>query len=234
MCKGSRYATTVSDSLVLENRKATPDSDRLLTAEANAVMKGVRHTELNPFLRRLSREGLWDLKTPFERLDQSKRDLIMFGFWSRPGAGSFLKTASANPAEVGSWLRWDGLYRHVLDRADRSRNVEWARRVQGSASRVPCHLCGATGFQPFARLLHVGNRSFVEWTRLQDADRMLDSLRAVQPQTPRQRRTLQRILYCLGPLTNLRSAAAPAAVVKRSVESFTTMPAVELKEADVS
>ena len=230
MCKGSRHVTAISESLVIRSRKAAPDSEGFLTPEANAVMKGVRHNELNPFLRRLSREGLWDSKTSFERLDCSKRDLILFGFWSRPGAGSFLKSPSANPAEIASWLRWDGLYRHVLDQVDRSRDVEWARRVHESAHAVRCPLCEASALQPFARLLRVGDVSFAEWTLLPDAGRMLDSLRTVQPHTPRQRLTWQRILQCLAPLAKPSFAALPVAVVERSVESFTTMPTVGLRE----
>ena len=235
MCKGNRNVRAIPESLIIGNRSATPDSERLLTPEANAVMKGIRRNELNPFLRRLAREGLWDLKTSFQRLDHAKRNLILFGFWSRPGAGSFLKSPSANPAEVASWLRWDGLYRHILDQADRSPDPAWARRVHESAHDVRCLRCEGSGLQPFAKLLRVGDVSLAEWARLSDPERMLNLLRKVEPHTMRQRRARQRILHCLSPLAQPRTSAAPAAVFQRAVESFTTMTTTaEPKGSNVS
>jgi excinuclease UvrABC ATPase subunit len=226
MCKGKRAVTAISEKLVIGNRYVSPDSDRFLTAEAHAVMKGILRNELNPFLRRLAREDLWDPKSSFEQLQRSKRDLIMFGFWSRPGPGSFLKSPSANPLEVASWLRWDGIYRHVLDQADRSRNTGWAQEIRQGASAVRCHLCGGSGLQPFASLLRVGDVSFPEWTMLSPSTRMLDLLRAVTPHSPRQHKTKERILDCLAPLRRADSSVLSAAVVKEAVEFFTTMPAV--------
>jgi excinuclease ABC A subunit len=226
MCKGARVVTTVSESLVIKHRNATPDSERFLAPEANAVMKGVRHNELVPFLRRLTKEGLWNSKTTFEKLDQNQRELILFGFWSRPGAGSFLKKPSDNPAEVASWLRWDGLYRHVLDQADRSPHSEWISRLKQSVRRVQCALCLGTGLHRFASVLPCGDLSFADWTLLPDPNRMLKSLRSLDLQTERQRRTRERILYCLSPLAKSRNASTPKSVVERVVESFTTMRTV--------
>ncbi|HVF59748.1 MAG TPA: hypothetical protein VNJ70_08075 [Thermoanaerobaculia bacterium] len=231
MCKGSRSVDAISESLVIGTRSATPGSERFLTREANAVLKGVWRNELNPFLRRFAKEGLWDSTTPFERFDRRKQDLILFGFWSRPGAGSFLKSPRADPAEVSSWLRWDGLYRHVLDQAKRSRDAEWARLVDESVHPVRCPRCDGSGLQLFAKVLPAGDLSFADWTRLSDPDRMLDELRNVGPRTPRQRQTRQRILRCLALLGGPRASAVPAAVVERSVESFTTMPAVAMKRS---
>ena len=148
MCQGSRFVTTLDDSLVIANKESTPDRDDFLTAEASAVMKGVRRLELNPFLRRLAREGLWDLKTPFHALATNKRNLVIFGYWSRPGHGSFLKTPAADRSEVSSWLRWDGLYRHVLEQADRSRDRDWIRHLRESARDRTCPRCGGSGLHP--------------------------------------------------------------------------------------
>jgi excinuclease UvrABC ATPase subunit len=232
MCKGKRTVAAISEKLIIGNRNVPPDSERFLTPEADAVMRGVLRNELNPFLRRLAREELWDPKASFGRLQPSKRDLIMFGFWSRPGPGSFLKSPSANPLEVASWLRWDGLYRHVLNQADRSRNTGWAQEVQEGAYAVRCLLCGGSGLQQFADLLRVGEVSFPEWTMLSSPTRMLDLLRAVAPHSPRQQRTKERILDCLAPLQTPGSSMVLAAVVKEAVKSFTTMPAVELGPDD--
>lgn len=226
MCAGRRVVTALPDSLIIANRKAPPDSDTFLTPEANAVMKGVRQNELKPFLRRMEKEGLWNASASFERLDRSDRELVLFGFWSRPGAGSFLKNSSANSAEVSAWLRWDGLYRHVLAQADRGRDAEWTREVEEGAHDVRCPRCEGSGLQPFAKLLQVGSLSFDQWARLPNAERRVEELRKIEPLTGRQRKAKQRLLHCLAPLTQ-RGESVEAAIVKRAVESFTTMPATD-------
>lgn len=224
MCTGCRVVSALDDALVVANPKRTPDDDAFLTPQANAVMKGVRQNELKPFLRRLAKEGLWDTSTPFARLDPAARDQILFGFWSRPGAGSFLKPGG-NPSEVASWLRWDGLYRRVLDEADRSHDAEWAASVRDSARSVRCPRCGGSGLQTFSKLLKVNDVSFDQWVR--SAPRaMYEAIESLDTASPRQRRTKQRILYCLAPLVKARPDGE-AAVAKRAVESFTTMDAVE-------
>jgi excinuclease ABC A subunit len=225
MCKGSRGVTALSEALVIANGEVGPDSDRFLTVEASAILKGIRKNDLNPFLRRVSKEGLWDLATAFKRLDVEKRELILFGFWSRPGSGSFLKTPRSNPSEVASWLRWDGLYRHILDQVDRSGNGEWVRRIRESARVIRCVRCGGSGLQRFASLLDVGGKSFADWTRLSDPGRMLGLLNKVEPHTPRQDRTRERILQCLAPFAQANASAV--SVIERAVESFTTMTAVQ-------
>jgi excinuclease UvrABC ATPase subunit len=156
----------------------------------------------------------------------------MFGFWSRPGPGSFLKSPNANPLEVASWLRWDGFYRHILNQADRSRNTDWTQQVRQSAYAVLCPLCQGSGLQRFASLLKVGEVPFPEWTLLSDGDRMLDLLRTVVLNSKRQKNALERILHCLAPLKKPDSSAVAAAIVRRAVESFTTMPSMELVEGN--
>lgn len=234
MCKGTRAVASIADPLLIGNRNVAPDSESFLTREANAVMKGIRRNELNPFLRRLAREGLWDLKTSFERLDRAKRNLILFGFWSRPGPGSFLKNPSADPTEVASWLRWDGLYRHVCDQADRSGDTEWVRRIRESARPLRCLLCEGSGLQRFASLLRVGEVSFAEWTLLSDPVRKVDYLRKVEPHAARQQRTRQRLLHCLDPLRRNLNSSVSADIVERVVGSFTTMNSTELIEPSVN
>jgi len=225
MCAGRRVVTALPDSLVIAKRKAAPDSDTFLTREANDVMKGVRQNELKPFLTRMVKEGLWRSNASFERLAPNERELFLFGFWSRPGAGSFLKSSSVDPAEVSAWLRWDGLYRHVLAQADRSPNAGWARAVREGASEVRCPRCEGSGLQRFAKLLRVGDLSFDEWVRLPDSKRKIEELRKIQPLTSRQRKSKQRVLHCLAPLSQRQSVAAT--IVNRAVESFTTMPAAD-------
>lgn len=224
MCAGRRVVEVLQDSLLVADPKRTPDDDAFLTREANAVMKGVRQNELKPFLRRLAKEGLWNPSTPFARLDETARDQILFGFWSRPGAGSFLKPGG-NPSEVSSWLRWDGLYRRVAEEASRSRDTEWAERVRDSARTVPCPRCGGSGLQTFSKLLKVNGLSFDQWVR-STPRAMYDAVAALETTSPRQRRTKERIVHCLAPLAKAHPERE-AAVVKRAVESFTTMDAVD-------
>ena len=222
MCRGERVVTTIPDTLVIGASTVGPDHQEFLSPEALAVMKGVLRNELTPFLRRLSKEGLWNLATPFASLDAAEREMVLFGCWSRPGAGSFLKRPSANPVEVASWLRWDGLYRRLLDQSDRSRNPDWVRQLRSGARQRRCPRCKGSGLQLFAGLLPVGDVSLAEWVRLGDGARMLDQIGQVAPTTARQRRTHNRILHCLAPLGTLGPALS--AVAKRTVESFTTMP----------
>jgi len=209
---------------VVANPNRTPDDDAFLTPEANAVMKGVRQNELKPFLRRLAKEGLWNASTPFARLDPAARDQILFGFWSRPGAGSFLKPGG-NPSEVASWLRWDGLYRRVLEEADRSRDAEWAASIRDSTRPLRCPRCDGSGLQTFSKLLNVNGVSFDQWVRLSPRA-MYEAINSVETVTPRQRKTKQRIVHCFAPLVKAHPEGE-AAVAKRAVESFTTMDAVD-------
>ena len=222
MCRGGRVVMTIPDTLVIGTNTVGPDHQRFLRPEALAVMKGVLRNELTPFLRRLSKEGLWNLATPFARLDRAEREMVLFGYWARPGAGSFLKRPGANPVEVASWLRWDGLYRRLLNETDRSRNLDWVRQVRAGARQRRCPRCKGSGLQLFAGLLRVGDMSLAEWVRLGDGARMLDQIGQVAPTTARQQRTHTRILHCLAPLRT--PGADPSATAKRTVESFTTMP----------
>jgi len=224
MCEGKGSVSAPDLSLIVANPKRTPEDEAFLTREANAVMKGVRQNELKPFLRRLAKEGLWDATTPFDRLGESARDQILFGFWSRPGAGSFLKPGG-KPDEVSSWLRWNGLYRRVAEEADRSRDQDWAKRVVESARAVQCPRCEGSGLQLFASLLKVHDVPFDKWVR-SSAEMMYDTLTAVRTNSTRQHKTKRRIVHCLSPLVKARFAG-PAAVVKKVVESFTTMPAAD-------
>lgn len=221
LCEGTRVVADLQEELVIGDRRVPPVSDRFLTPAAHAVMKGVRRNELMPFLRRLAEEGLWDLDAPFGALDPQQREMVLFGFWRRPGAGSFLKSAKRDPDQVSSWLRWDGLYRHLLAQAHRSRDSEWSSRLRRSTRPLRCPLCQGTGLHRFAALLQVGDVPFSRWVLMAEPARQLDLLQQVAVETPRQRRTLQRLLHCLAPLGE--PAGTVAEVVERAVATFTTM-----------
>ncbi len=224
MCGGRRTVRTLDEALVVANRRLAPEEEGFLTPQANAVMKGVRRNELKPFLSRMAREGLWTARTPFERLDGRGRELILYGFWSRPGPGSFLKKRGSNPAQVSSWLRWDGLFRRLLDESQRSPDDEWARSLQESSKETPCPRCEATGFRRYARLLALADSNLAEWASLRDEKRKLGGLCKLKPATPRQKRTLERLLDCLAPLAS-SNRSRPLEVTEAAVKAFTTMPA---------
>jgi excinuclease UvrABC ATPase subunit len=234
MCEGARTVRAVDDSLVIADPRATPDSERFLTAQANVVMKGVRHNQLSPFLQRLAKEGLWDLKASFGALDGTGQQHVLFGFWSRPGPGSFLKTPSADPSEMSSWLRWDGLYHHVLEQADRSPDTDWSRRLRESIQTMSCPRCGGSGLQLFAKLLQVGRLPFPTWTRLKDRGRMVKTISGIEVRTSRQKRSLQRIVGCVSTLATLRAETAPGALLGNAVRLFTTMTAADPGDVDVT
>jgi excinuclease UvrABC ATPase subunit len=228
MCEGRRVVKMLDDSLIIADPKRTPDDEAFLTKEANVIMKGVRQNELKPFLRRLAKEGLWDASRPFARLDAAERDQILFGFWSRPGAGSFLKPGG-DPTQVSSWLRWDGLYRRVLQEVDRSRDTDWAKRIRESARHIQCPRCKGSGLQPFAKLLKVNDLPFDQWVRSTPRE-MYDAVAALDTNSARQQKTKQRLVRCLAPLAKARPEGE-AAVMKRAVESFTTMDAADAEAA---
>lgn len=227
MCEGTRSVKTLDESLIVSGTQRPPDDEAFLTKEANAIMKGVRQNELRPFLRRLAKEGLWDPARPFSRLDTFEKDHILFGFWSRPGHGSFLKP-SGDASQVSAWLRWDGLYRRILDELDRSRDTAWVERVRDTSRHLQCPRCKGTGLHPFAALLKVNDISFDRWVRLQPAE-MYEALSAVDPRTTRQRKTIGRLLRCLAPLRK-PACNGEAAVARLTVAAFTTMAVADARD----
>jgi excinuclease UvrABC ATPase subunit len=217
-CAGTRSVVAVDPKLVVARPQAPPHEEAFLTSEAAAVTRSVRRNALVPFLRRLEKEGLWDMSAPFDRLEPEGRDVVLFGFWVRPGHGAFLKSRASDPAEVSSWLRWDGLYREVVREADRTGNPDWAAAVRKSPP-VRCRVCAGTGLKPYAALLDVAGKPFAAWASLADPRRQLEALRSVEAHTPRQRETRRRLLACLAPL---RSGADPRKVLEACVREFTT------------
>jgi excinuclease ABC A subunit len=228
MCSGRRRVTVLPNELLIADLTAVPTSQTFLTSSANEVLRGVLRNNFTPFFRRLAEEGLWDLKKSFDNLSLEDRDVVLFGFWSRPGPGSFLKERKSDPAEVSSWLRWDGLYRHLLAALDRSRDTSWVRQVREGVREETCFFCQASGLQRFAELLSVGDVSFPRWTTMSDAQGQAKLLSRLKPRTERQRRTLDRLLHCLTPTQRETAQRSAEAVIEKAVDSFTTMRAVRL------
>ncbi|WP_433934992.1 hypothetical protein AB3662_10210 [Sorangium cellulosum] len=235
MCKGVGQVRALSEAHVIGDRHAPPEDDRFLHPAAASILKGVRRSELIPFLRRMTEEGLWDRGVPYQELDEAARDMLLFGCWMRPGHGTFLKSPKDDPSEVGSWLRWDGLFHALSSQIDRSTDTRWKTAVEQSRSLRACPSCEGTGLAVHAKLLRLADRSLYEWARDGTAGALQEALSGLQTSTPRQKRTQQRILACLGPLARKASSWKLHEPVGRDLghelgarvaEAFTDMPVV--------
>jgi len=231
LCRGTGEVLALSEELLIGNRRAAPEDETVLHPAAAAIMKGIRRSELLPFLKRMTEEGLWEKGVAFHRLNAEAHDLLMFGCWTRPGHGTFLKDAKADPQEVGSWLRWDGLHAHVQGQLERSTDAKWRDAVERSRSSRACPGCEGTGLGAVSTLLKLEERSWREWVRKGTASELCLALERLSPSSERQRRACQRLLQCLEPLTGgghaLREIADTSMlreVSRRVVQAFTDMP----------
>lgn len=193
-CDGRGSIRVAAQDLLVqpgEIRSAT-SAEGLLTAEAAALLKGLWRTDAAPFFRRLEQEGL---------APDDLREILLGGYWKRPGAGTFLKKPKADPDEVASWLRWDGLYRVVWSESPRSQHGNWAKAVRDSASDQPCPVCAGSGHRDVVRLIGVAGRSLANWLDGATVEELADALSADRAVGDRRRsRTLERVLACLAPL----------------------------------
>jgi excinuclease UvrABC ATPase subunit len=235
-CKGCGGVLSLREELVIGDRRAALDDERFLHPAAAAVMKGVRRAEMLPFFRRMAEEGLWKQGTPYQRLDESARNLLLYGCWTRPGHGTFLKDAKADASEVNTWLRWDGLYHHVAHQFARSTDAKWKQSIESTRSMGTCPTCEGTGLSTAARLLLLDGRSLHEWVRDSSVSELSHALERLRASTPRQERMKRRILDCLAPLVGkgregkllaLADAETARVVGQQVVGAFTDMRAVQ-------
>ncbi|MCY1031272.1 hypothetical protein OV207_07370 [Corallococcus sp. BB11-1] len=234
-CKGSGGVLTLKEELAIGDREAPLEDEGVLLPAAAAVMKGVRRAEMLPFFRRMAEEGLWERGVPYQRLDANARNLVLYGCWTRPGPGTFLKDAKADASEVNAWLRWDGLYFHLIQQYARSTNAKWRLAVEGSRSSSRCPMCEGTGLSSSARLLMLDGRSLQDWVRDGSLVEFSHALGGLRASTPRQERMLRRVLDCLAPLvgkgrawnmSHLADVDAVRAAGQQIVGAFTDMRAV--------
>lgn len=230
-CRGNGTLPTLDPDLLV--RSASLESESFFTREALAILKGVRRSAMLPFFRRLAEEGLWDMRKSFDRLDREEKDRLLLGYWQRPGPGSFLKDRNADPQEVSSWLRWDGLVRHVLEQLDRSHDADWAESVRKSRHERTCFVCQGAGLAPHSRVVERAGRSLHDWVLHGTVGELQKALRQSPCQTERERRTLARVLHCLEPLARklpearlrepIGDPALGRAVYERVLRSFTSL-----------
>jgi excinuclease ABC A subunit len=228
-CRGAGVVDVADEALLLNDAAATPlDPEPLLHPQAAALLKGIWRTDAKPFFRRLEDEGLADHDP------DGRRNRLLFGVWRRPGHGSFLKSPKDDPEEVGSWLRWDGLYRHLWAGLPRGRDGQWRAAVIASRRSIPCPTCGGSGHGILARLLTLGERSLADWTTQGSVAELMAALKALPVKPGRQNETRARIIGCLEPLARLapeRTPGAPVtgddpacrAVAVQAVRLFTTV-----------
>ena len=236
-CRGVGSVEIVDERLFISQPTADPLEESFLSPEAFGVLKGVRRNNFLPFFKRMISEGLWPQGRPFSRLTPDERAILLHGYWSHPGHGTFLKKPRAKPEDVRSWLRWDGLIPAVRVESERSKNVEWRKHLENSSKSVDCPQCQATGLQLHSRAIPVGPHSLFEWVRQGTVGEFAQALENFSLPSQRAKRMKVRILHCLEPLTN----ALPRAPLReqisdpdllRSVFERTVHSMIQLKVLD--
>jgi excinuclease ABC A subunit len=221
-CAGNSMVKVFDESLVIKNPSTDPTSEGFLQPEAFEILRGIRKNILLPFLKRMTSEGLWPAKQSFDSLGRDERAILMHGYWRRPGPGSFLKTPHSKPEEVSSWLRWDGLYRAVLDEINRSKASDWVKRVKATTRSNLCPVCAGTGLQEHARAIKLGSQSFFDWVRKGTVKELVKELGDLAPASERSKRMRKRVIHCLEPL----SRTAPQMPLREPVSEVTMFRAV--------
>lgn len=187
--KGTVLATQAGLLLAAEPKGSLQEAEAVLTPEASAILKGVWRYNARPFFRRLEEEGLAE--------PTSLRQYLLFGFWCRPGHGTFLKNAKDNPDEVGSWLRWDGLFTHIWSELAHSKAKDWARAVKNERYECACPICGASGHGIAAQMLRLRGLSLAEWALEGTVQDLRETLEELPISRARQKATRKRLLHCL-------------------------------------
>jgi excinuclease ABC A subunit len=221
-CAGGGGVSVFDESFVIARRTADPASESFLHPEALNVLRGVRKSVLFPFLKRMAAEGLWPEGRSFAQLGPDERTILLHGYWRRPGPGSFLKSPKADPAEVGSWLRWDGLFRVALGEADRSKARAWVDEIRATTRRVKCPVCDGTGLQPQSRAIILGSRSFFDWVREGTVGELVKALAKLDLASKRSKMMRARVIHCLEPV----SGAAPKSLLREPVGDIKLIRAV--------
>jgi excinuclease UvrABC ATPase subunit len=188
------------ESLVIAHSNASPTSERFFRPEVLSILRGVRKSILLPFLKRMTAEGLWSDKTSFDSLSKEERTILLHGYWRRPGPGSFLKTSKVDPEEVNSWLRWNGLFRAILDEIHRSKDTDWVSQINAASRAIKCPVCNGTGLHIQSRAITLGPRSFFDWVLEGTVGELAKALREMTPPSSRSKNTRTRVLHCLEPL----------------------------------
>jgi excinuclease ABC A subunit len=221
-CNGRCVVAAFDESLVIAHSNASPTSERFFRPEVLNILRGVRKSILLPFLKRMTAEGLWSDKTSFDSLNKEQRTILLHGYWRRPGPGSFLKTSKVDPEEVNSWLRWNGLFRAVLDEIHRSKDTDWVSQINAASRAIQCPVCNGTGLHIQSRAITLGPRSFFDWVLEGTVGELAKALREMTPASSRSKNTRTRVLHCLEPLVK----AIPRAPLHEEIDDPKLLRAV--------
>jgi excinuclease ABC A subunit len=221
-CNGRCVVPAFDESLVIAHSNASPTSERFFRPEVLNILRGVRKSVLLPFLKRMTAEGLWSDKTSFDSLGKDQRTILLHGYWRRPGPGTFLKTSKADPEEVNSWLRWNGLFRAVLDEIHRSKDTDWVSQINATSRAIRCPVCTGTGLHIQSRAINLGPKSFFDWVREGTVGEFAKALREITPASSRSKNTRDRVLHCLEPLMH----AIPRARLNEEINDSKLLRAV--------
>jgi len=232
MCKGAGGVTTIAQTHFVRDRAGALLDESSLDPRAAQVLKGVRRSDMVPFFRRLAEEGLWDADARWSNLDPRADALLMHGFWTRPGHGTFLRAGrDIDGSEVSHWLRWDGMVAALDSQLDRSKDANWRDAVRAARHAIPCPTCGGAGLGPIASLLRVGDQPFDTWVREGNLGSFLaaiDAIPRLPPRALRQRERVKRVLATWRGSDARLCAAAPRAAAKEAVacaaEAFSGIP----------
>jgi excinuclease ABC A subunit len=199
-CKGRGQVLGYDPSLVLGDGRKPVESNGFLHPGALAVLKGVHRNVLSPFFRRMIKEELWPADRPVAKLAVHERELLLHGFWGRPGPGSFLRTAMSNPKEVASWLRWDGLFAHV--RANASRGAQqWREALLATEQMIDCPVCAGLGLRRHVSSFELAGRGYADWLAtgtVAELRRALTKLASPNARSERRRERLVEVLAAFG------------------------------------
>ncbi len=199
-CKGVGIVQTIPERFFINNSDTNPTDDYFLTSECHEILKGIRRNNLIPFFKKMVTEGLWQENKIYSQLDPKEKAILLYGFWCRPGHGSFLKTTLSNREEVRSWLRWDGLIPLINMELDRSKNLNWQNQVKESQQQIICPNCSGTGLRQYLRAVRFGQQSFFELVLKGTVEEFVQEMKKIDPQKTRKLKMKERILYCLEPL----------------------------------
>lgn len=202
-CSGIGYVRSYNNSQIIGNKKLPIEDPRFLHEDALAVLKGVHRNILIPFFREMVKEGLWKTGVPFYKLKPWEREVVLFGFWSRPSLGTFIKNGKRNTSEVSSWLRWDGLHTYVHENLARGKD-RWQKILTSSECRLECSQCSGTGLRSHADLLTLDGRTYREWLIGHTIGDLYAALGNIAMSSKRIESRCKRILTILAPLVNER------------------------------
>jgi len=234
-CRGRGRVRSYDIALVIGDERRAIEQNTCLHAGALAVLKGVHRNVLLPFLRRMVKEELWTADRPLAKFAEHERTLLLYGFWSRPGHGSFLKTAASKPKEVSSWLRWDGLFAHVHENAERGPQ-RWREALRASERMIACPSCAGLGLRPHVALFELAGRSYHSWLAEGSVAELHRALLGLSPSHARTERRRDRLVELLAPLARGKLGASklrdplvdgPWSVLAPAVAAaFTDMPVI--------